>query len=149
MNYFKMLLQFKDIRADYLEAKKENKPWWASRTLIGAILTLIGMILASRGIILDQASISSIADNITTIIPALVGLYGLALHIVGIVNKSVVIPGGPEGQVAVATKSDYNDKSTPTTVKIIDLKKEDAPIVKKVMSQEEIDEWEARKAQNL
>ena len=88
LKYLSLLLQGRSIAVAYKEETGAGKPAYLSRRFIGVVATFIGLAVSTYfGITLDANIIASISDSISTIISALVVLYGLLMVIVGIIRK--------------------------------------------------------------
>lgn len=62
----------------------ETKPWWASRTIIGQVISILSMILGALiGIDFDTNTQALIVDQFTAAISAGVSLFGTVITIWG------------------------------------------------------------------
>lgn len=67
---------------------EEDKPWYQSRTIIGALLSLVAMVVGGLfHINIDTSAVTGLADAIVGI----VGLVGVVLTIIGRIKASVSI----------------------------------------------------------
>ena len=88
LKYLPLLLQGRSIAAAYKEETGAGKPFYLSRRLIGLIITLIGAVVSLYfGVTLDSAILASIADNVVTVISAIVTLYGVVIGVIGVIKK--------------------------------------------------------------
>lgn len=89
LKYIKLLAMLKDVSAAYKEATGNDRPFYLSRGLWSAVIIFIAAILkAAFGYVLDDTTVNTIADNIvtistsaSTIIPAIVALYGVIMGV--------------------------------------------------------------------
>ncbi|MCF4125023.1 hypothetical protein [Methylobacterium sp. SyP6R] len=61
----------------------DTKPWWASRTIIGAGIGLAGLGLAAAGYQIDAATQSVLIDQTTAWVSATAALAGTVMVIIG------------------------------------------------------------------
>jgi protein-S-isoprenylcysteine O-methyltransferase Ste14 len=75
----------------------ESKPWWASKSIIGAIMAGVSLILgAFFGVKIDEATQALVVDQLTAAIAAISTFGGLAMTIWGrIVAKQPISIGSP------------------------------------------------------
>jgi hypothetical protein len=99
IKYIWLLLKFKDVRKIYNEENGTDKPGWASKRFIGAMV-LFGGVVAQMlfGVEINSNTLSTLSDNFTTlagaaqvIIPVAVQLYGATLSVVGAVKKTQLV----------------------------------------------------------
>jgi hypothetical protein len=91
-----LLAGFRDVRKAYKEETGKDKPGWASRRFIGAMVVFAGAVAqALWGVKIDGDVLTTISGNlgtlagaVQTIIPIIVPLYGALLSVVGAVKKS-------------------------------------------------------------
>ena len=94
--YLKLLGMFKDVRKVYEEEKGKPKPWYASRRFLGAVFMFVA---AALKVFLDVTvppdlineltdNVGLLADAINIAIPTVMGIYGAAVTLVGILKRS-------------------------------------------------------------
>jgi len=89
LKYIPLLLKFKDVADTYRKETGENKPWYLSRTFLGSAIAFIFTCLAVIfGITVDNETITVVVNQISTLIPAIIALYGIVMTIVGQITKS-------------------------------------------------------------
>lgn len=78
-----ILFSFKDVSDKYKEETGQGRPWYLSRTFIYSALCFIGtLVTIGTGMSIDPALISTIADNMPTLISSIVALVGAILSFV-------------------------------------------------------------------
>lgn len=88
IKYIPLLLKFKDVTDVYKEETGEDKPWYLSRTFLGSAIAFISTCLTVFfGIVVDAGTVQIVVDNISTIIPAIIALYGIVMTFVGQIKK--------------------------------------------------------------
>jgi len=92
LKYIPLLLRFKDVTEVYKEETGENKPWYMSRTFLGSAIAFIFTCLAVFfGIVVDAGTIEIVVNNISTIISAIVALYGIIMTFIGQIKKKPIV----------------------------------------------------------
>lgn len=92
LKYIPLLLKFKDVTEVYKEETGKDKPWYMSRTFLGSAIAFIFTCLAVFfGIVVDATTIQIVVDNASTVVSALVALYGIVLTIIGQIKKKPVV----------------------------------------------------------
>ena len=89
MKYFKLFMLFKDISAAYRNEKGKGRPFYLSRGFWAAVFIFLA--LATKvflGIEIPDSTVQSLTDNITsisgsltTVIPAIMAIYGVVMGI--------------------------------------------------------------------
>lgn len=79
----KILFMFKDVSDTYKAETGENRPWYLSRTFIYSLLCFFGTIATIvTGITFDEAQIKAIADNLPTLITAVIAIVGAVMSFI-------------------------------------------------------------------
>jgi hypothetical protein len=92
LKYIPLLLKFKDVTEVYKEETGQDKPWYLSRTFLGSAIAFIFTCLAVFfGIVVDAGTIQIVVDNISTIISAIVALYGIIMTFIGQIKKKPIV----------------------------------------------------------
>lgn len=92
LKYIPLLLKFKDVTEVYKEETGQDKPWYMSRTFLGSAIAFIFTCLAVFfGIVVDAGTIEIIVNNTSTIISAIVALYGIVMTLVGQIKKKPIV----------------------------------------------------------
>lgn len=91
MNFLKfipLLLRGKGIADAYKEEVGTGKPIYLSRRFVGLVIVLLGAIASMYfGVTLDEGILSSLTDNLLSVISAGVALYGVILSIIGVIKR--------------------------------------------------------------
>ena len=58
------------------DLSKQTKPWWKSKGVMGSLAVVIASIMQRFGLDVDQASLTEIMLNISTLIGGAIALYG-------------------------------------------------------------------------
>lgn len=91
MNFLKfipLILKGKNVADVYQEETGSGKPIYLSRRFVGTVIVLIGAGASMYfGVSLDENILSSLTDNVVSVISAGVALYGVILGIVGIIKR--------------------------------------------------------------
>lgn len=89
LKYLSLILRFRNVAEVYKEETGEGKPFYYSRRFIGLVITVIFAVVTMKtGIVLDDNLSALIADNVVSVITALVALYGVVLGIIGHFKRS-------------------------------------------------------------
>lgn len=88
LKFLPLILKGKQVAEVYREETGTGKPIYLSRRFVGTVITLIGAGASMYfGVSLDENILSSLTDNMVSIISAGVALYGAILGIIGIVKR--------------------------------------------------------------
>lgn len=88
LKYLPAILKFRQVSTIYQEETGKDKPFYVSRRFIGAVITAIGAILSIYlGVKIDENLLSTLSDNVETLITAIVALYGLIMLIIGHIKR--------------------------------------------------------------
>jgi uncharacterized membrane protein len=92
LQILKIYGMFGDVRKAVADDKGEAG-WWYSRKFIGAVLVFgAAIVLYLTGITIDADTLNKLTGNITDMITAIVGIYGLILTLVSLFKKKATIP---------------------------------------------------------
>lgn len=79
------------MEKDDLGAVGETKPWWASKTILGAIVMAATIVLGFFGVTIDETTKAVILSQTDALITAGAGLFGTLLIIYGRVKATKAI----------------------------------------------------------
>lgn len=86
--YIGLILKFSDVSAIYKQEKGEGKSWWLSRTFIGSLIAFLATVVAVFfGIQISDGQVEVIVNSVSTIVPAVIALYGIVMTFIGQIKK--------------------------------------------------------------
>lgn len=86
--YIGLILKLSDVSSIYQAEKNEGKPWWLSRSFIGSLIAFFATaVTVFFGITVSDGQIEVIVNSLTTIIPAVIALYGVIMTFIGQIKK--------------------------------------------------------------
>lgn len=84
LKYLPLILRFRNVSEVYQEETGQGKPFYMSRRFVGLVIAAVFAIVTLRtGITIDESLSLQMADNVVSLITAVIALYGFVLGIIG------------------------------------------------------------------
>jgi hypothetical protein len=91
LRYLKLIGLFQDVTDTYKAEQGKDKPAWMSRKVIGALLLFLAVAAeTAMGTKIDPDILTNLGDNLAAMAPAIVGIYGAVMALVGIFKNARV-----------------------------------------------------------